>query len=667
MRRGAAILWAALAACAGDRPPPAQEDPRFVFRGAREMSEDALRELVARELEDYLRDPREAILDDAAFRMVQTYGLLGYADATVAFEEQGNRVLFIIEEGRRWSLGRVHFAGRRQVDEDVLESVVPEALPGRRVPYSGRLVSRMQAGLRAIYRARGFVEADVEVESEDREPDAGRVNVTFRIHEGEPYVVGEVRLPEGLPGEAAAAARTLAEGPYAPTTPDRLATLLETALREDGRPFARAEVKAVPDPATKRVALVAAVDPGPSATLGKLELESELRTRQGYIQNRSGLVYETEGAEGERYRASRLRQAEERLLGTGLFRTARLEPGAVEEGRVTVRGIFEETEPGEAAVRAGYGTLEGERIGVDLSYHNLFGGAEYGRIGATLARYGYRGDAQFTLRHFAGSDVHPGVLGFYEVRDFPSFEAVYFGGEVSVRYDFSRRVEAAVGLQHADIRTTDVEEGVPPGDLLDFAYTAVFVSASVDLRDSRFLPRDGFFATARAEWSDEILLESELPFVRVQARAAYHVPLPWGLVAAIGIQGGVIAPQDETQVIPISLRYFAGGFTTVRGFEFASIGPHIDGDPTGGEAYAAGQSELRFPVWGDLHGAVFADRGGVWFDRNDIDVEESRYGTGLGVRYYTPAAAVVLDVGFNPDRKGDEDLVQVHVSIGFPF
>jgi outer membrane translocation and assembly module TamA len=138
-------------------------------------------------------------------------------------------------------------------------------------------------------------------------------------------------------------------------------------------------------------------------------------------------------------------------------------------------------------------------------------------------------------------------------------------------------------------------------------------------------------------------------------------------VAAVSLQGGVIAPLGATDVIPVSLRYFAGGTNTVRGFEFASLGPQANGKAIGGETFLALQTELRYPIWGDLHGAVFSDRGGVWEDYTRVNLSECRYSVGSGLRYHTPAGAIVVDGAWNPARRAGERGWGFHFSIGFPF
>jgi outer membrane protein insertion porin family len=649
------LLLSVLAGCAA--PEPEQEaavDPRFVFEGAKEISEGKLRDLVAADLARYLEDPRPAPLQDAVFRMINAYGLAGYAEAAVEVEETVDKVVFKIREGNAFLLGRVHFTGNQALKDRELEGIEPGSLPGRELPFSDRLLARIRADLLAIYHAKGFIDAAVKPPLLKREGE--HVNVTFQIQEGVQYLI------ESIEGDAGGATADLVGTPFASGTEGVVEARVTDLAREKGRPFARARAVADVNRRTGRARIKVDIQEGPKALIGELDVESALRTRQSFVRRRADLQ------SGMEFSASKLAEAEKRLLSTGLFSTARLDPfeGGFADGRVPIVARLEEREPGEVAVRAGYGTLDGERIGLDVSYDNVFGNAELVRAGGTLGRFGRRAEGEFALRYFLGTDLRPGVNAFYEVRDYPSFEAVSYGGEASLSYDFGHGLHASLGLLRSIIRTEDVEEGVPPGDLLDFEYTALFAAAGWDGRDVPHLPTRGTFLGGRVEWSDRPL-DSELRFVNVNGRAAAYLPLPGGLVGAASVQGGRIRPLDTTDEIPIALRYFAGGLSTVRGFEFASIGPQVDDEATGGQLFLAVQAEIRFPIWGDLHGAAFHDRGGVWFDYRDFDVDDTRWSVGLGIRYYTPAGALVLDVGWNPDKAEDEHAVAAHVSVGFPF
>ena len=47
--------------------------------------------------------------------------------------------------------------------------------------------------------------------------------------------------------------------------------------------------------------------------------------------------------------------------------------------------------------------------------------------------------------------------------------------------------------------------------------------------------------------------------------------------------------------------------------------------------------------------------------------DELRYGTGLGVRYYTPIGPVRFDVAVPIDKRSEDDAFQIYVSIGQAF
>jgi len=180
------------------------------------------------------------------------------------------------------------------------------------------------------------------------------------------------------------------------------------------------------------------------------------------------------------------------------------------------------------------------------------------------------------------------------------------------------------------------------------------------------MPTQGILLTSEIAYSPSTVL-SDIQFWQVRGRLSYFFPFPEGIVFATSFQGGVIAPFGSTEEIPIALREFAGGTTSVRGYKFEAIGPKVNGQPTGGEVSLSFQTEIRFPIYGNLQGAVFWDEGGVWFDRTRVNLSDLRYAVGAGLRFITPAGALVADVGVNPHTRQGEYPVEFHLSVGFPF
>jgi outer membrane protein insertion porin family len=651
-----------LAACASspDRGAP-EGEKHLEFAGIDPGDENALRELVAPDLKRYLENPRSTALDDAAFRLRYRFQFDGYADVVVTHEETPTHVTFTIHPGTRYVLGRVRFEGNTVFSNSKLRGLRPTEFLGEAVPFSERLMVMIREEIMTGYRREGYIEADVTAEEQRSSEVPGRVDVTFRIQEGRQFILTGIQGVPETPGVQEQLS-SLTDKPYTPGTPERVEAIVIDGLRDHGYPNAQALATPKIDQETAKVRLIVDVRTGPSARIAGLRITGNRRTRDSFIESRVDLE------NGQPYRAADLRRSEERLQKTQLFHSARVLPGTLNEetGDLVVDVSLDEKDPGEFAIRAGYGSDEGIRAGADVSYMDLLGGAELIRVGGTISSLGYRTDAELAFPFLLGTDLRPAVSGWAELQNLPSFDARSVGVVGEVAMPVTDRVTARTGLRYAVIHTSNVQPGVPPGDLLDFAYTAVFANVSGDFVDNPRLPTSGWRSSAEVDWSPEGL-RSDVVFVSVSGRISGYFPLPLNLVLATSFQGGIILPYGKTTEIPISLRYFAGGVNTVRGFKIDSIGPTVNGDATGGEVYMAAQSEIRFPIWGDVHGAVFSDQGGVWFEHTQVAFNDTRWSVGLGLRYYTAVGAFVADVGFNPRRQDSENLVEFHFSIGFPF
>lgn len=669
MRQGAVapvlLLAAVVASCSSVEQvfvPPEPLPMTVTFDGARHFSTSTLEEFVRPDIERYAKRARPTVLDDAAFRLATEYRTAGYWYVKVEPGVEGPELSFVIEEGPRVFPGRVHFLENVEVSDEEIKEALPETLLASKVPFSPRLLSAQVDAILALYARKGFIDASVAEPTLRYDEPKGRMNVSFVIREGRRHRLVDVTgRPAGIDRVEKQVLEMIGRV-YTPSTRETLEAIYTDWYRDHDHPFARVLAETSIDREKGEVVVDLKVEPGPAANYGPLRIKGLEGVRPGFVASRAKLQ------EGRPYDAREVRGAEERLRKTGLFRSVRIGPGDFSDvtGLVDLDVFLEEREPGEASLRFGYGTLDGPRVGADIAYLNLFGGGEFARLGGTVSRFGGNVTLDTGIPYVFGTEFRPGLTLTYEQVELPSYDASSFGAVPSLTYPLTDSWIVTGGVRFADVRTTDVDAGVPPGDLLDFRYHAFFLSTTVDRRDSALLTSRGWYLHLTAERTGRSAI-SDIDFSKFSGRLSTFLPVRWGLTLAASFQGGVIHPLAETDEIPISLRYFAGGTNTVRGFEYATLGPLAGGDPTGGELYAAAQIEVRFPVWRDLYGAVFHDRGNVWFESRDLDWDETRWSVGAGLRYHTPAGAIVLDVAWNPSREDDEDAVEAHLSIGFPF
>ena len=117
---------------------------------------------------------------------------------------------------------------------------------------------------------------------------------------------------------------------------------------------------------------------------------------------------------------------------------------------------------------------------------------------------------------------------------------------------------------------------------------------------------------------------------------------------------------EEFSELPASLRFFAGGDNSVRGYEYKSLGPtDADGEPKGGHNLLTGSLEYEHPIHGeDWWAAAFVDAGNA-YDTEDFTV---KLGYGIGVRWYSPVGRLRLDVAVPDDTS--EDQWRIHFGLG---
>ncbi len=116
---------------------------------------------------------------------------------------------------------------------------------------------------------------------------------------------------------------------------------------------------------------------------------------------------------------------------------------------------------------------------------------------------------------------------------------------------------------------------------------------------------------------------------------------------------------DEYTQVPPSLRYFAGGDQSVRGYDYQSLSPtNSDGDRIGGRYQFAVSAEYQYSLTEKWRVATFMDQGNAF---NSADFPSLKSSVGVGVRWVSPVGPIRLDLAHPLDGDGG---VRLHFSMG---
>ena len=253
------------------------------------------------------------------------------------------------------------------------------------------------------------------------------------------------------------------------------------------------------------------------------------------------------------------------------------------------------------------------------------------------------------------------VGGFYYTRQFRDWTEQRLGGRAALGYEVTKDLSISSELRMEDVNisrprvsgVSQLDDALGSTDL----YTARFRVAR-DTRDSPFMSTEGALLELIF---DQVFGEYDYSRGNVNYNRYFMVrerPDGGGRhTIASTWKFGVTGAQT-----PIFENYFAGGYSTLRGFSFRGASPKVNDVQVGGQMMFLGSLEYVFPMTADemLRGVAFVDYGTVEQDLT-IKSENFRVAPGLGLRVSVPAlgpAPLAFDFAY-PINHADTDDRQV--------
>lgn len=155
-------------------------------------------------------------------------------------------------------------------------------------------------------------------------------------------------------------------------------------------------------------------------------------------------------------------------------------------------------------------------------------------------------------------------------------------------------------------------------------------------------------------------LASDTSFAQIYGSTKWAFRLWWGARLLPRAEMGFTL-IDELDTLPATMRYFAGGDTSVRGYGYNTLGPTDEfGEVVGGENLIVGSIELDQMIASEWSAAIFIDSGNAY---NALSEFDPATGIGAGIRWYSPLGPIRFDVAVPLEDDAPDDY-RIHITLG---
>lgn len=629
--------------------------------------------------------------------ILRKYKEAGYYYATVDLDETAleneNRVIYRIVEGPRVKVRRIVFEGNRTFAEARLKEKVKTRTYlwiFRAGALDEEQAQRDALDIQNFYRDEGFLDARAGYRLEFSDIDRADLTLAFVIEEGVRYRIQEITVD----GHAAFdAARILSVMQLKPGDPPR-----ESALREDLRRvtdlygevgYVEARIGSrydfLEEPGV--VALRISVVENRQSRFGRITIRGNQHTQDKVIRR------ELKFYPGEDYNTVKARRAQQRIMETGLFARAAVNPLEDVEGFREALVEVEEGQQVDFLIGVGVSTDDGVLGTLTINNRN-FDLFDWPRTWGEFFRgQAFRGAGQrLRLQLEPGTEVSRFRIDFTEPylldqplrldtslylfeRDRGAYdeERIGFVPALSRRFESGPldgwAAEGALRFEGVDINDVDTFASRQIRDTRGSSFlTSVKGTIVRDTTDSRILPSEGYRVSF--SWEQVGALGGDWDFGKPTLSARWYKTLRTDIFdrkSILGLRGDVGYIVGDA---PPFERFYAGGFGSMRGFSFRGISPEagVFNDKVGGDFLLLTGGEYSFPLYSDtVRGVTFLDMGTV---EEDFEITGWRASVGFGLRiqidFFGPVP-IVLDFGI-PIAEEDGDETQVfNFSFGASF
>ncbi len=362
-------------------------------------------------------------------------------------------------------------------------------------------------------------------------------------------------------------------------------------------------------------------------------------------------------APGTPYESDLVADFNRRLLESGYFDDARVitQPDDAADGRIPIRAEVQTRDRNTVSTGVGYSTDEGPRLRLGFTRHYINNRGHRLIAESRLSPQRQALDARYEIPLADPLRDNLSLSTGWENEEVDDNRSERYTISLARRQQFTSGWVRTQSIRWLDERfTAGLDRGRSQLLLPGLSFSRTRSRGGID-------PYRGDHQRYSIEGSARDLL-SDVDIARLRLGHTWLRSLGEAHRFQLRADLGGIATNDFAAT-PGSLRFYAGGDQSVRGFAYRSLGPRdASGEVVGGRYLATGSAEYSYRILGHWRLAVFADAGNAFDHADEYDPE---VGTGFGVRWRSPVGPLRVDLAWGVSRA--DNPFRLHLSVGPPF